>query len=943
MKLPFVSKRLLPLLVVASFGHGHVSAQESFRVELGKDGETLRDMRPVFLTFEARPLPAISPAEVARRYQKLFEDSDEPEVRIDALNRLNNIRDRSGQDVGFSQAKEAEIYRDVLGSYESILSRGSFSGRLDELLYQMAKAHSMTGQHQESIQRLRQLVGLYPQSVLVPEARFRIAEAEFSAGRYQEAERGYQALISAKPDSELATKANYMMGWSQFKQGGSAWERAASTFMDALDQQLPGIHQNQQPLSSSLDMIEDSFRVLALMASRMNGDQTLARWLTDRSQSQWFYLLYDRLADLHAIEGRYAQAVAVNNAFVRGYPEHESKPDFLVQSVEFWTMAGQPTRVREAKAEFVGQYLAEARYQALTGDHQQHWQAYGRSLADFHYASGSTYQAGAKPLEGRRSWVKAAEYYEMLAPRSAAEGELMHLAGDARLLAKHDTQALANFRRAAYGAGYSQAEQAGWAAITLLRNALPPQNQSPKSSDAQEALTALSSEEQRYSNAFGADDRVSALRAHLANRWYAHGDYENALGYAKRTLDSKAPNTEQQYAAWLVIARVQQHKAEFGLAERAWRQALTLAETDNQLTVPAHEQNDIREQLAVAIYKQGEQAASVGNSTLAVAHFKRVVNVVPGSELAIKSRFDAANTLLKASEWLAAINELKQFRSDYPSHALADQVSEKLILSYQQSDQRLKAANELLASASQLADPWPHRLRAAAIYHDADQIERRNGLYREWLSVAPAAANASEHVQQQTMRYRLIESGASDSATLQALVAKESHSQWHSDETLAWAADAALQLGARAADGFAAIGLVHPLEDTLVRKQAALERAQNYLLDAESFAGEAVATEVLFRRAELYRVLAADLMESEVPSELNELETMQYQMLLEEEAYPLEERAMELHARNHQKIKEHGYDKWIGQSLEALATMHPGRYSRNLRWMTWAAKENEGV
>ena len=43
-------------------------AQESFRVELGRDGETIADMRPVFLEFQSRPMPAISPTEVARRY-----------------------------------------------------------------------------------------------------------------------------------------------------------------------------------------------------------------------------------------------------------------------------------------------------------------------------------------------------------------------------------------------------------------------------------------------------------------------------------------------------------------------------------------------------------------------------------------------------------------------------------------------------------------------------------------------------------------------------------------------------------------------------------------------------------------------------------------------------------------------------------------------------------
>ena len=106
--------KLRTCLLMAALVSAPALAQESFRVELGRDGETLGDMRPVFLKFESRPLPAISPAEVARRYQKLFESSDEPEVRIDALNRLNNIRDRSGQEVGFSAEQEAGIYGEVL-------------------------------------------------------------------------------------------------------------------------------------------------------------------------------------------------------------------------------------------------------------------------------------------------------------------------------------------------------------------------------------------------------------------------------------------------------------------------------------------------------------------------------------------------------------------------------------------------------------------------------------------------------------------------------------------------------------------------------------------------------------------------------------------------------------------------------------------------------------
>ena len=84
-------------------------------------------------------------------------------------------------------------------------------------------------------------------------------------------------------------------------------------------------------------------------------------------------------------------------------------------------------------------------------------------------------------------------------------------------------------------------------------------------------------------------------------------------------------------------------------------------------------------------------------------------------------------------------------------------------------------------------------------------------------------------------------------------------------------------------------------------------------------------------------------MASEVPAELNDMETMQYQMLLEEEAYPLEERALALHAQNHQRITTRGFDQWIGQSLDVLAALHPGRYNRDLRWMSWTMKENDGA
>lgn len=921
------------VLVFGLMSSWGVVAQESFRVELGRDGETLGDMRPVFLTFEARPLPAISPKEVARRYQKLFETSDEPEVRIDALNRLNHIRDRSGEDLGFSEAQESKVYREVLASYERILTSGSYSGRLDEMLYQMAKAHALTGQADESLQRLRQLVGLYPDSALAAEARFRLAEAAYSAGQFEQAEAGYRAVIAQASNQDATdgfeTKARYMLGWSQFKRGRAHWNQAAKTFTDLLDDRLPDEAALAQPPERDLGMIEDSFRILALMASRTGNAETLADWLSDRARTHWHHLMYDRLADLHAVEQRFVQGVSVHDAFLERHPEHPAAAEFRVQTIAFWSLAGDERRVWQSRQAYVDAFLGEADYGALAAGYRSIWQQYARELGDYYYAG--------------EQWALAAAQYEALAPRSDDPAALYLMAGDAHLQNRDEPRALRDYRIAAYGVdGESQAgsDIAGWAAIRILHNRL---DERANGDDVVAALESLSAEEQRYARTFGTGQNVTGLRADLANRWLDAGRPDRALAYAQSTLTAQNLAPEVAYSAWLVTAQVRQNRSEFGLEERAWRQALGLAEKQPALMDEGTTLESLRRPLATAIYRQAEAAAAAGEPALAVAQFQRVTSALPGSELAVKARFDAATTLFRASDWQGAINEFRRFRADFPAHDLASGVSERLVHAYEQSSQPVKAAEELMASAESDAAPWPLRHRAAALFETGGAFEQRNAIYRQWLAEAPEPVNAGQHVRDQRYRAGLIDAGDRVAEHQAALVNAEIASAWHSEETLEWAGRAALALGARAADTFANIALTHPLDATLTRKQRALESAQQYLLRAETFAGDAVVSEVLYRRAELYRTLASDLMASQPPAELNEMEALQYQMLLEEEAFPLEEKAMALHARNHQRIAEHGFDAWIGRSLEALAALHPGRYQRELRWMSWNQEASNDV
>ena len=916
-------------------------AQESFRVELGRDGETIGDMRPVFLTFESRPMPAISPSEVARRYHRLFRASDEPEVRIDALNRLSNIRDRSGEDIGFSATEEKEVYSEAISSYESILARGSYGGRLDELLYQMAKAHALTGQQDASIQRLKQLVGLYPKSPLVPEARFRLAESAFAAGRYAEAETGYRQLIETGDSNAFNTKARYMLGWSQFKQGPSAWNRAAATFVEVLDEFLPREQSLESVSESSVDTIDDTFRVLALMAARNRGPETLISWLDKSRPRPWEHLLFDRLADYYAVQGETRASVAANRAFIDYSPDHPAVPAFRLQVVDVWQRAGETEQVRTARARFVKSYIGDAAYAGLNGSQQDKWRTYSQWLADYYYDLGTRSAERGQVADSEPAFAQAATYYEGLAPRVDQSGEVLRLAGDARLQARHFSKALASFRKAAYEApGYSEAADAGWAAVMLLRNGVDQQH---ATAAFRPGLLDLSDEANRFKERFVSDSRRSGLMADLAARWLAADDHKRALHYASQVLTAPGASPAEEYAAWQVTARIRQKAGDYGLAERAWNQALDLAENDQLTGVTDDQLAAIRKQLSTAVYRQGEMAVSDGRLGEAVGHFRRVDSVLPGSEIAIRARYDAANTLLKASDWTAAVVDLQEFRADYPQHELAAGISEKLVHAWIQSDKPTRAASELLQAAENHTNPWQLRLRAAELLHEAGNMAERNALYRDYLATGPTAGDGSEHERLQTFRYRLVQTGNDADYWREALVRSELDSPWHSADTLDWASRASLVLGARAAAAFTSITLSQPLEQSLERKQKALEAARQRFLDAEALGGNRVLSESLYRRAELYRGLAKDLMASAVPSDLNELEAMQYQMLLEEEAYPFEEKAIQLHTENHHRITSEGYDAWIGRSLGVLAELHPGRYERSVKWLSWNMESNDGV
>jgi hypothetical protein len=142
------------------------------------------------------------------------------------------------------------------------------------------------------------------------------------------------------------------------------------------------------------------------------------------------------------------------------------------------------------------------------------------------------------------------------------------------------------------------------------------------------------------------------------------------------------------------------------------------------------------------------------------------------------------------------------------------------------------------------------------------------------------------------------------------------------------AAKAQLTLAQPARDAFRAVRLTAPLKKSLIIKRNALQTAMDGYKKAADYHVADVTTAATYEMADLYTVLAKDVMASERPKNLKGEELEEYNSLLEEQVFPFEEEAIKAHELNAARAKDGVYDESVQKSFQALARLKPARYGK---------------
>lgn len=910
----------------------------------GDNAPTLKTLAGKRYAIAADPGIPANEERAIQAYREFLQAAPNAPQRPQAMRRLGDLAmeaaDTRAATAG-SGAPADPDYATAIARYQDYLKAYPNAEDTDRVLYQLARAQEQGGQLETALKTLDRLVANHPRTRYLDEAQFRRGELLFTARQYPAAERAYQTVL-ATPDSVFRERALYMHGWSVFKQG--KLEEALHSFFGVLDLKLADLGtdaplEEVESLSrADRELLEDTFRVTSLSLENLQGAASIPAYITSDARRSYEFRVYGELAGLYLRQDRPKDAADTLTAFVRRQPQHAQAPSMQAQVIEIHQQAGFATLALDAKRDYVARYGADSDYRRANPEAWERSQPLLKThlteLATHHHAAAQKSRSPAEVQEAVR-WYRAwlAAFPE--APEAPKQHFLL-----AELLFENQQFAAsaAEYETSAYRfPAHPQSADAGYAALLSYVE----QDKRAQAENRAAEHTALQTTQVdsglRFAERFPSDARTPAVLTNAAERLYNLGQGERAATVAQQVIALQPPaEPALRRVAWTVVAHTAFEAGAHERAEAAYGEVLALT--------PANDggRAALTERLAAAIYKQGEQARSAGQTQAAAGHFARVASAAPDSSVRTAAQFDAAAAQLALKDWAGAAATLEDFRRRFPRHALAEQVPARLALAYTELGRWPEAAAEYeRVAAGPTASNDPALARSAQ--WQAAELYDKAAAQGSPAARAQAAKAWERYLRQHPRplepaleaRHRLAQIAEADRQPAQALAwqreilaADQAGGAERTGRTRTLAAMAALALAEPVRVGYEQVKLVEPLQRQLKLKKARMEEALKAYAVAADYGVAEVTTAATYQTASVYQDFGKSLIGSERPKKLSKLEREQYDVLLEEQAFPFEEKAIELHELNAGRATQGVYDEWVKKSFVALRGLRPVRWGK---------------
>jgi len=922
-------KALLILCVAGLFG-ASANAREI------EEKDTIKSLERQHV--EVRPGNVIlNSSDLARDNYRAFLDlvSDDPELRAEAMRRLGDLELEATEAEQLSDnidSLENRGYDNAVDLYQQLLEAYPDYRRNDTVLYQLARGYETGGKNDESLDVLNELIRRYPDTPIIDEVQFRRGEMLFIRKNYNDAETAYQAVMDYGDASRFYEQALYKLGWSQFK---LAWhEDSLTPFFKLLDRKIGDIelHEGENRLEelsrAEQEIVEDTFRVLSISFSYMEGAKSIDDFMIANGQPDYAYIIYMNLGDLYLNKERFVDAAETYEAFVGQDPFHAKAPLLQVEVIEAYKRGGFPTLVLEGKKGFVERYGMDGEFWVRNPVEENtevkaHLKANLTDLAQYYHAEAQKDGKRSDYQEAARWYRKYLAYF----PEDPDSANTNFLLAEILFESQDFEDAKTEYERTAYAYPiHDKSAEAGYAALLAYRQ----HEETLDGSMRDEWHRAYLDSGLRFADTYPEHPESGAVLTTVAEDLFKQQQFDLAIAVGQAVV-AKQPPVDPPLArtAWTVIAHSQFDIANFVEAEKAYYKLRTFTPPDDMQA-----EQDIKDRIASSIYKQGEQARDSGDLENAVLHFTRLGQVVPDSDIRATAEYDAAAALINLQAWDRASGVLENFRNDYPDSEFADDVTQKLAVTYLESGRGIDAAREF--ERISVADATDDAIRREALWKATDLYKKAGSMGDERRVLEDIVVRYPDPLEESIeARYRLLQiaeatgNNEERNQRLQELVqADRTAGSQRSDRTRFLAATASIELAEPVRQRFEVVKLTQPLADSVKLKRALMEDVIKVYTEAADYGVAEVTTAATFRLGQVYQQFSSDLMGSERPSNLDELALEEYELLLEEQIFPFEEKAIDLYKTNTNRAAEGVYDEWVRKSFERLASLMPARYAK---------------
>ncbi|UCF88787.1 MAG: tetratricopeptide repeat protein, partial [bacterium] len=798
-------------------------------------------------------------------------------------------------------------FNEAIDAYNDVIEKFPGHPLKEDALYGLAYCYTEQGDPDRAADGYARLIGDFPQTRYAVEINMRLGEHHFALEDLQRAI-GYYRYVIDKGEPEYVEKALYKLGWCYYNL--DRYEEAVDAFFAVLDLNEGGVQTVDSLAGESMDIIARSY-------AESGGTPALVKRIRVRENDPYGPLILYKLAELYRDRSFFPEAIGTFRTYIELFPSGDSMPEVLEHMRETYHIRGDTLASLELSEAFIvhigpgspwfAKASAKRREQAVSAILSNLETAANRRRARSQTAGRekelnlalrdlATYEAAARSSTPCRiTYLKGVIFTEL-----DRFPDAVHILNDlavldsCTLLAQNAILSSTNYQINLY-------ERSGTVALNLLENTV-------------DILMKIYPDNQATPRAILALGEISLNT----------GELSRARSHFSLLIRSY-PDTDQSDRARLLMARTFFKEADFRQAA-AWFRLSWRKTRDAGIGEEAHRLH------VYSLFKYAEELSVTGKTMEAAERFEALHRRFPDSDVAQVSLYNAGKLYRTAGLERKATTLFETLAARYSDSELANEALQMSVLILEALGDPIRAAEDSMALAARSSGRkrGAALLKAAELYAAGDQPGRAASARSAYITEFPDPVE--ERSRQLFMLGSDLEAiqdwdGALAAYTrITTLQRKDEKNQ----TLTAFAARSQLRIAERSFANYVDYHIVPPVDKTVVKKREMLQNVIRDFVAAGNYRTADVITAANYSIGRALELFKDDILSSPRPDGLSGTELEEYELLLQEMAFPFEERALDAYRVNIQRsVKLELLDEWIERTFERMAELAPWSYQRS--------------